>query len=628
MPPTAPDHRMSAFCRVMAIALGVLLLHAPTAAHAADTVPTPVTELESHPISPPDTSSPRATLESFLLVMREAERLWIGTRTALAGRPGSPPTDQERRAFRIAGILLDKAAEAFDFSEVPESARAYDRLATVLRFKEILDRIEVPEPSAIPGAPAGSFLDSRRQGDLPESWTIPYTDLTIVRQTGGDQNGRFLFSAASVARIERDYHVIADLPERGGGGIDLYQYYRRSPGGLMPPRWFALIENGPAWLQAEHNGQPIWKWIARFLAVTVFAGIPILLHRWLRGRPAPTSPGRRGLRTLYLPAVIVGCVYSLRYVMQEQVNLTGSWTVGMTVVTEAIIWSVAAWGVYQLVNILSAWLLTNPKLPRDALDASLLRTGCRILGIALGLLVLGYGATQIGIPVYGVVAGLGIGGLAIALAAQPTMENLIGGVILYADQVLRVGDFCQLGGISGTIETIGIRSTRIRALDRTLVTVANADLVKMQIVNFSRRDRSLLKTVIGLRYETTPDQLRYILRELRTLLTGHPAVLADTVRVRLVGLGDSALNVELFAHVATPVLAEFLEIQEGLLLTVVDIVTGAGSGFAYPSTTAYLGRDPGIDKDRQARAEREIAAATAAERPDAAGVEAAMAPAG
>jgi MscS family membrane protein len=133
------------------------------------------------------------------------------------------------------------------------------------------------------------------------------------------------------------------------------------------------------------------------------------------------------------------------------------------------------------------------------------------------------------------VAGLGIGGLAVALAVRPTLENLIGGIILYLDKPVRVGDFCSFGDKTGTIESIGLRSTKLRALDRTLVTIPNAALADMQVINWAKCDRMLISTTIGLRYETDSDQLRYIMVEFREMLHTHPNVDSETVRVRFAG---------------------------------------------------------------------------------------------
>lgn len=202
---------------------------------------------------------------------------------------------------------------------------------------------------------------------------------------------------------------------------------------------------------------------------------------------------------------------------------------------------------------------------------------------------------MLGIHLYGIIAGLGVGGLAIALAAQPTVENLIGGLSLFADRPVRVGDFCKYGDELGTIEDIGIRSTRIRGLDRTLTTIPNGVLSKMAIVNLTQRDRMLLSLVIGLRYETTPDQLRHVLAKLRELLSAHPKVAEAPRRVRLTGFGNSSLDVEIFGYIETSDWNEFLSIREDIYLRMIDVITASGTSFAFPSQTLYLGRDPGLD---------------------------------
>jgi MscS family membrane protein len=230
----------------------------------------------------------------------------------------------------------------------------------------------------------------------------------------------------------------------------------------------------------------------------------------------------------------------------------------------------------------------------------------RVAGLVGVCVVLFWGGNRLGLPLYGLIAGVSVGGLAIALAAQGTLENFLGSLNLFADRPVRIGDVCRYGSELGTVEEIGLRSTRIRGPDRTVTTVPNSDFSKMQITNLSRRDRMLIKTMLGLRYETTPDQLRHVLTRLRELLVAHPRVLKDPMRVRFVGFGDSSLNVEIVAYVATQDFNEFLGIQEDLLLRVIDLVEASGTGFAFPSQTLYLSRDPGLDAQRQAEVEAEV----------------------
>nr|WP_232372511.1 mechanosensitive ion channel family protein [Acuticoccus mangrovi] len=215
----------------------------------------------------------------------------------------------------------------------------------------------------------------------------------------------------------------------------------------------------------------------------------------------------------------------------------------------------------------------------------------RVLGLTVAGYIVFVGATRLGVPLYGVIAGLGVGGLAIALAVRPTLENFIGGIILYADRPVKVGDFCKFGDMLGTVEMIGLRSTKIRALDRTQVTVQNADFAQMSITNYTRRDSNLMQSTIGLRYETTPEQLSAIIEALAAMLRADERVDDKTVRVCFRGFGNYALNVEIWAYVRSADWGQFLKIQEDLFLKVMRIVAEEGSAFAIPAQTTYLGTD-------------------------------------
>ena len=203
-------------------------------------------------------------------------------------------------------------------------------------------------------------------------------------------------------------------------------------------------------------------------------------------------------------------------------------------------------------------------------------------------------------------AGLGIGGLAVALAARPTLENIIGGFTLFADRPVRVGDYCLFGSDEGFIEEIGVRSTRVRKRDDTVVSIPNADFSQRQLQNNNRRRRFLYRTTIGLRYETSPEQLRFVLTRLREMLIGHPKVSPDTLFVRFQGFGDYSLDLELFAYVRTREWLVYQGIREDINLRIMDIVNEAGTGFAFPSQTAYLARDGGLDAERAGAVESEV----------------------
>ena len=246
-----------------------------------------------------------------------------------------------------------------------------------------------------------------------------------------------------------------------------------------------------------------------------------------------------------------------------------------------------------------------------------LRRGVKLVLIAFGsisiLNVFGWDVTT-------GLAALGIGGIALALGAQKTIENFVGSITIIADQPLRVGDFCKVDGTVGTVEQIGIRSTRLRTPNRTVVVIPNGQLASLKIENFAFRDRMLFNPTLGLRYETTPDQLRYLLAQLRSLLQNHPKINPDPARVRFTGMGDNALKVEVYAYVDTPDFNEFLAVQEELVLGMMDILDESGTGIAFPSQTVYVGSDSMQADDKIKRAEekgRELRTKEAQDRADA-----------
>jgi MscS family membrane protein len=185
-------------------------------------------------------------------------------------------------------------------------------------------------------------------------------------------------------------------------------------------------------------------------------------------------------------------------------------------------------------------------------------------------------------------AGVGIAGVAVALGAQKSVENLIGGVSLLTDHALAVGDYCRLSDREGWIEDITLRSVRLRTLEQTLLSVPAGQLAQASIENFASRSKILLQSVLRLRYGTTCAQLRATLDGIRRILAEHPSIDHESARVRLTAFGTQAIELELFAYVATPDYAAFMEIRENLLLQVANVVESSGSAFAIPTQFIYL----------------------------------------
>jgi MscS family membrane protein len=251
--------------------------------------------------------------------------------------------------------------------------------------------------------------------------------------------------------------------------------------------------------------------------------------------------------------------------------------------TIAVLWT-AFRGIDVVLAVLErrSWAVDRPS------SRSLLAISARFAKVAVLAIAGIVGLAQLGVSVASLVAGLGIGGLAVALAAQKTLENLFGTLSIGVDQPMREGDLVKLYDVTGTVEQIGLRSTRIRTADRTVVTVPNGELANQRIESFTVRDRLRLATTIGLVYATTSIQMRAILADLEAILRHHPKLYPDGVVVRFKELAASSLDVEIQAWFQTTDWAEFQLIRQDVLLDFMAAIERHGSSIAFPSRTVYM----------------------------------------
>lgn len=543
----------------------------------------------AHPLEPPDRSTPRAALRTFL---ESADRLAAFVKEEYVPSP-------TRAGFFHMLELSQEIVSGLDLGEVPPTARRKAGGAAALALYETLNRIEIPPWNAIPGAGEPQSAN----GEELERWVLPHTEIALVRASDGAQNGAWLFSTDTVARADEFYQRVRDLPLRRPepfpGLGDLL-----TTGGAWPVR-LTWIEAMPAWLRAPLGGQAAWKWLALALLLTLYWKALRLVHR-ASGSVSEDRPFLRALARLGLPAYVLLATPIVAFLALLQINMFGAVASVIQLLATGVIFFAAAWLAWRAAPVIGEAIIAAPAISSESVDAYVVRIGTRLFAIAAVAVLLGMGAERLGVPLYGIIAGLGVGGLAIALAAQPTVENLIGSLSLFADKPVRVGDLCQYGEQVGWVESIGIRSTRIRGLDRKLTTIPNRDLANMPLVNFSHQDRRLINTVIGVRYETTAEQLRFLLARIREMLIAHPLVNRHMLHVRLIGFGPSSLDIEVFAYVRTRDRLEFFAIREDIFLRVMDIIEESGTSIAFPSQTLYFGRDPGVDSDRAQQAEQEV----------------------
>lgn len=242
------------------------------------------------------------------------------------------------------------------------------------------------------------------------------------------------------------------------------------------------------------------------------------------------------------------------------------------------------WLVLRLVTFAGQLMTTSTWAQSRPASRSLVPLAARILQVGVLAMAVVAVLADLGYPVASLVAGLGIGGLVLALAGQKTVENLFGAFSLGVDQPFRVGDFINVEGlVMGTVEVIGLRSTRIRTPDRTMITVPNGKLADMRIETFASRDRIRFATTLGLSRLSRASQVRQVLAEVEKLLSEHPKLFPGSVTVRLKDITPSSLDVEVQAYFGLTDFAEFQTIRQELLLAFMEVVEKAGTGFALPT---------------------------------------------
>jgi MscS family membrane protein len=254
----------------------------------------------------------------------------------------------------------------------------------------------------------------------------------------------------------------------------------------------------------------------------------------------------------------------------------------------ALLLIIVFWALWRVVDVVSQVVAGLRWSSEHAASRSLVPLARRLSKVAVVLAAVVTLLSELGYSVASLVAGLGIGGLAVALAARSTLENLFGAFSIGADQPFREGDFIKIEDVMGTVEAVGLRSTRIRTLDRTLVSLPNGKLADMRVESYSARDRIRLHCVLGVVYGTTAAQMREVLSGLESVLRAHPRIWPDTVVVRFGEFAASSLNIEIMAWFQTTNFDEFRAIREELLLRFMEVVERAGTSFAFPTQTVHV----------------------------------------
>jgi MscS family membrane protein len=509
--------------------------------------------------------------------------------TGSTNQSAADPLNRTTPSGTVYGFL--QAAQSGNYSiaaqylQMTNAKRTAQGQELAVKLKGVMDRAFSGNLRHISNQPDGTpqegvSPDRQRIGVLSAGDVDADLDLVQVADSGGVRI--WLFSSETLAKVP-------DLYDR----LQVHQIETHLPNFLV---------------QYEFLGMPVWQWFALLLAIPLAAGLGWLAI-WILGlfrKLRRQQPPRAAVWSAISPPLwlVIGTVIDIACVRYFSLPLLHRHYYQLVAGVVSIVG--VSWLIWAIVQQVSIRVRQRAIYSGRTGAGSLMLLGERILKALIFIITVFAILGSLGFNMTTALAGLGIGGIAVAFAAQKTLENLFGGVSLLADEVIHVGDICRFGDRVGTIEDISLRSTRIRTPERIELSIPNGSLATMNIENLSRRDKILLNAKLGLRYETSPDQLRYVLAQIRRLLYEHPKVETNAARIRFTGYDNSSLILEMFCYVLTRDPAEFLAIQEDVLLRTMEIVAASGTSWALPSQTVYLGRDSGLDKEKTAAAARAV----------------------
>jgi MscS family membrane protein len=509
------------------------------------------------------TSALRWAIACLMLVL-------VAPPTATAQSPNAAPTAAATAANRPTGPLgpdvpagaverflanchandYAHAADFLDLRKIPRVSRGARGAELARQLEAVLERRVALDPKLLSDSTEGELDDG-----LP-----PNRDLLAIVEAGDgsvellmervptSDGLQWKVAAATVAQIPDLYRALGYGP-----------FADRLPAPLVSIRLL---------------GVRLWQWIGLVLFASLTASLSLLLTMLLT-RIAHALLTRAGidhrfatntvgpLRLLIGVAIMAAAVPFLALALTAERVVIGA--------LKALVIIAFTWLFLRAIDVMSTRAQRRFVQRRQLAAVSMIPLGRRVVKITVAVLALMAALENFGFNVTGLAAGLGIGGLAIALAAQKTVENLFGGVTLIADQPVRVGDFCRFGDTQGVVEDIGLRSTRIRTLDRTVVSVPNAQFSAIPLENLSRRDRIPVRATLVVKPGTRAGRVREVLTQLRAMLAAQPKVEVETSRASFVRLGEK-LEIELFAYVLTTQWPEYLEHREQIFLAALEVV--------------------------------------------------------
>ncbi|HPJ39629.1 MAG TPA: mechanosensitive ion channel family protein [Spirochaetota bacterium] len=520
---------------------------------------------EVNPLAPVKTDNPRDTMMTFMESMKKYK-------------------EGVEKGDRVLMGQIDRAVRCFDLEQTSFLEYQQKGRESAILLKEVIDRVIVIDYEKIP-------VKSDIPGEKLLRWRLKGTEITITLQKEGDRAGEYLFSRDTSHRVREFYDKVKHLPYLAGSG----------GGAMYSDTWFE--ENVPEWMRQKIFLLYIWQWAAIF--IIILSGFIIKLFvKLFVDTIKRISEKSKGIWLKKIASAFSGPTSWMSaavfwFLTIRMLGLEGFTLTLVTVLIKISLSAIFLWLVYRLLNVLSDYFLELAKKTPSTLDDQLvpiLTKTMRIFVIIFGSLV---AVQNIGINVMSVLAGLGIGGLAFALAARDMVANFFGSLMILFDGPFQVGDWIIAGKSEGTVEEIGFRSTKIRTFYNSVISIPNADLATNAVDNMGKREYRRIRTVLGITYDTPPEKFEAFLEGIKNIIKANPYTRKDYFHVVFNGYGDSSLEILLYAFLKVPDWSTELVEKQNIFMEILRLASELGIDFAFPTQSLHIETFPEKERVRK-----------------------------
>ena len=534
-------------------------------------------------------SSPRTTLQSLVRLTDTVHELL-----------NEDGITHENRGRLI--NIYQQLEKLFDLREVPPKYRRHVGTETAVYLREALARFPVESLDEVPDE---DQMLARTNEGRAALYRLAGTPVVIGKTPDGVYEGRYQFTSATVAEARNWYEAAKEYPylEDQAHIAGLYDDYFLTPGPLISHE---LVRALPDWMQVRYLNQAVWQWLLLVVTVALLTGLILLLYAVVKRLAAGRNPVQQNLVFMLWPVGVIYLTLGARAFLSGQVILSGEVLQDVLFAAKLIMLAAMVYLVMRLGNALTEAILAARQFETRKIEQQLVRLGIRMFIILIAVVIVIEGMQQIGFSLATLVAGAGVTGLAIALAAQDTLKNVFGGLLLAMDRPFEAGQRVRMKGYEGFIQEVGLRSTRLRTVNGHQIIIPNEEAARIEVENIGRRPNIRRDLNVTITYDTPPEKIARAVEILHEILavpevpedeeeTPHPNEAVNQPgfppRVFFNDLNADSLNLLVVYWFHPPDNWQSVAFAHRVNMQIMERFNAEGIDFAFPSQTLYLAGD-------------------------------------